>query len=212
MASQPKPYLKFEEYIALERKLGAKLEYYQGQVYGMSGASPAHVFIQANLGRHLGNSLDGTPCNALGSDLRVHIEASGLYTYPDVVIICGSLILDKNQAAMNPKILFEILSPTRQRYDLLGKFEPYRQIPSPDEWSCLRTHHLALSAVSAAATRPRSQCCCDSTPSLSSFSVLTCETSRRKARGRERSHAIGEMSALRRRHATRAKPDSFPAL
>ena len=134
MASQPKPYLKFEEYIALERKLGAKLEYYQGQVYGMSGASPAHVFIQANLGRHLGNSLDGTPCNALGSDLRVHIEASGLYTYPDVVIICGSLILDKNQAAVNPKILFEILSPTTRRYDLLGKFEHYRQIPSLDEY------------------------------------------------------------------------------
>ena len=88
---------KFEAYRALERKVGSKLEYYQGQVYGVSGTSPAHV---------LGNSLDGTPCNALGSDVRVHIEASGLYTYPDVVVICGSLILDKNQAAMNPKILF----------------------------------------------------------------------------------------------------------
>jgi len=100
----------------------------------MSGASAAHVFIQANLGRHLGNSLDGTPCKALGSDLRVHVEESGLYTYPDVTIICGSLILDKNQAVTNPKILFEILSPSTRRYGLLGKFEHYRQIPSLDEY------------------------------------------------------------------------------
>ncbi|MFN0101478.1 MAG: Uma2 family endonuclease [Bryobacteraceae bacterium] len=134
MATQPTLYLTFEEYVALERQLGTKLEYCQGQVYGMSGASAAHIVIQSNLVRHLGNRLDGTPCQALVSELRVHIWASDLYTYPDVSIVCGPLTLDKNQSASNPKVVFEVLSPSTRHYDLVAKFEHYRNIPSLEEY------------------------------------------------------------------------------
>lgn len=134
MAALATPYLTVEEYIALERRLGVKLEYYRGQVYAMSGGSAAHILIQSNLVRHLGNHLEGTPCLALVPDLRVHILASGLYTYPDVSIVCGSLNLGKNQAAINPTVLFEVLSPSTRRYDTVGKFELYRRIPSLKEY------------------------------------------------------------------------------
>jgi len=134
MASLPKPLLTVEEYIALERRLDVKYEYFRGEMFAMSGASPAHVFIHSNLLRHLGNRLEGTPCRALGSDLRVHIQASGLYTYPDVSIFCGGLALDKHQAATSPKVILEILSPSTRRYDISGKFEHYRQIASLEEY------------------------------------------------------------------------------
>lgn len=134
MATLPHPYLTFEEYLALERQTGAKYEYYQGQVYAMSGALTLHIFIQANLGRHLGNSLDGQPCFALGSDLRVHVEASGLYTYPDVTIVCGELEFGPAQAVTNPKVIFEIHSPTTRTYDRVGKFAHYSQISTLSEY------------------------------------------------------------------------------
>lgn len=57
-----------------------------------------------------------------------------VYTYPDATIICGAIKLDKQQATSNPKVLFEILSPTTRRYDRVGKFEHYRQIPSLEEY------------------------------------------------------------------------------
>ena len=66
MASLPQPYLTVSDYIELERKLGEKFEYLDGQVYAMSGASTPHVFIQANLVRHLGNLLSGSGCKVLG--------------------------------------------------------------------------------------------------------------------------------------------------
>ena len=134
MGALPKPHLSVEDYIALERRLGAKLEYHQGQVYAMSGGSGAHILIQSNLVRHLGNRLEGTNCFALVPDLRVRILASDSYTYPDLSIVCGSLDLGKNQAATNPKVLFEVLSPSTRRYDRVGKFELYRQIPSLEEY------------------------------------------------------------------------------
>ena len=134
MAALATAYLTVEEYIALERRLEGKYEYCRGNMYAMSGASGAHVVIQCNLIRHLGNRLEGTRCRALGSDLRVHIPATGLYTYPDVSIFCKGLVMDKHQAATDPKVIFEILSPTTRRYDILGKFEHYRQIPSLEEY------------------------------------------------------------------------------
>jgi Uma2 family endonuclease len=144
MASQPKPLLTFEEYVELERHLGSKFEYQQGQVFAMSGASPAHVFIQANLLRHTGNLLEGTGCSALGSDLRVHIQASDLYTYPDGVVVCGPLAVHGNSSITNPKVIFEVLSPSTRRYDIIGKFASYRQIPSLEEYVLVEQDSYAV--------------------------------------------------------------------
>ena len=134
MASLPISQMSFEQYLEMESHLDTKYEYYHGQVFAKGGASPAHVFIHANLVRKLGNQLDGTGCRALGPDLRVHVLTSGLYTYPDISIFCGPLALEGNHAATNPKTIIDILSPSSRRYDRVGKFEHYRQIPTLDEY------------------------------------------------------------------------------
>ena len=134
MASQPNPFLTVEEYIALETRLEAKYEYYFGEMFPIGLSSPAHVFIHANLMHHLATRLQGTPCRALGSDLRIHIQAAGFFAYSDVSIFCGALAVDNHHTVTNPKVLFEILSPSSRRHDKWGKTELYRQIPSLEEY------------------------------------------------------------------------------
>lgn len=134
MASQPHPLLTFEEYVDLERRLDCKFEYCRGHVYAMSGASYAHVIVQSNLIRHLGNRLAETTCSAVGSDLRVYVEASDLYTYPDVSIVCGPAAMNRRMAATNPKVIFEILSPSSRVYDAVGKFGLYQRIATLEEY------------------------------------------------------------------------------
>ena len=88
MSTAPIRKLTPEQYLEIERQASFKSEFYRGEMFAMSGASRVHNTIQANLIRHLGNRLDGSPCQAVGSDLRVHVPATGLYTYPDAVIHC----------------------------------------------------------------------------------------------------------------------------
>jgi Uma2 family endonuclease len=55
----------------------------------MAGASREHNLIVANLVSELGNSLKNRPCEVYPSDIRVKCSTSGLYTYPDAVVVCG---------------------------------------------------------------------------------------------------------------------------
>src|SRR5437868_484917 len=114
MASQPKPYLTPEEYLALERAAPYKSEYLDGDIFAMAGASEEHNTITANLVRHLGNQFDGRPCRVYASDMRVKVSATGLYTYPDVVAVCGPRELEDNHGdtLLNPTVIFEVLSPS----------------------------------------------------------------------------------------------------
>lgn len=117
-----------EEYLARERRAEFKSEYRDGEIVAMSGASLAHIRINANLMRHLGNQLDGTPCEALGQDLKIR-ATTRRYSYPDVTIVCGEPdFLDENQdVATNPTVIFEILSNSTEAYDRGEKFTAYQQ-------------------------------------------------------------------------------------
>jgi len=134
MATLPKPHLTFDEYIALERQVGTKFEYYHGEVFAMAGGSPVHSIIEGNLIAALIPRLAGSGCRTYTSSLRILIEASGLYTYPNLSIVCGALSLGPGMSATNAKVIFEVLSPSTRRYDRVGKFEHYRQILTIEEY------------------------------------------------------------------------------
>ncbi|AII50507.1 Uma2 family endonuclease [Hymenobacter sp. APR13] len=138
MAAQPqvvpssKPFVTPEEYLAAEREAEFKHEYYQGEVTAMSGASRAHNLLVSNLIRGLGNLL-GDRCNVFPSDMRVHVPANGLYTYPDVSVVCGEeQYLDGAHldTLLNPVVLLEVLSVSTARNDRGNKFLLYKSIPS----------------------------------------------------------------------------------
>ena len=140
VSSSPARKISPAEYLEAERAAETKSEYYAGQVFAMTGASLAHNWIVASLIRVLGRQLEGTRCGVLPSDMRLHIVATGLYTYPDVTIVCGAPELgdEHRDTLLNPTVLIEVLSPSTESYDRGHKAEHYRQIPSLQEYLIVR--------------------------------------------------------------------------
>lgn len=134
--SQFKPYLTPKEYLALERQGETKSEYWQGETYLMSGASNEHTIIEANIVAALVTQLKRRPCIARGSNLRVKVSDSGLYTYPDVTVVCGKAEFEdrKVDTLLNPTVIIEVLSPSTEAYDRGAKFEFYRTLESLSDY------------------------------------------------------------------------------
>lgn len=137
MSSIPKtPYLTPHEYLQRERKSETKHEYYNGEVFAMSGGSPSHNQICVNVSGELRQRLRERDCIVYSSDQRVKVSRTGLYTYPDVTVVCGEAKFDEdgNDTLLNPKVLIEVLSPSTADYDRGGKFKHYRSLPSLEEY------------------------------------------------------------------------------
>ena len=136
MPAQPKSYLTPEQYLTLERTAACKSEYWRGEVFAMAGASPTHALIVSNIVAALHGQLRRRPCNVYSTDLRMKVQASGLYTYPDVIVVCGALQFDDGHqdTLLNPTLIVEVLSESTQDYDRGGKFAQYRKIFSFAEY------------------------------------------------------------------------------
>jgi Uma2 family endonuclease len=98
----------------------------------MAGASRAHNLIVFNLAGVLGPQLQGRPCEAYISDMRVKVGDTGLYAYPDVVVVCGEPQFEDAQldTLLNPTLIIEVLSPSTEAYDRGDKFVHYCQLES----------------------------------------------------------------------------------
>src|SRR5687768_16551150 len=83
-----------EEYLRREREAVEKHEYYHGEVIAMSGGSPVHSLVIANVNGELRARLKGTPCRVYESNLRIRVPRTTLYTYPDSTVVCGPLQFD----------------------------------------------------------------------------------------------------------------------
>jgi Uma2 family endonuclease len=131
MSVQPKTRHTIEEYLALERSTQQKHEYYRGEVFAMEGASYAHTVIVGNPAREIGQQIKDRPCRVSPPDLRVRVGESGLYTYPDIVVVCGPPRLEQpGDTLVNPAVIIEVLSEATEAYDRGRKFELYQSIPS----------------------------------------------------------------------------------
>lgn len=132
MSQQIQPYISPQEYLRLERQSEYKSEYVNGQIFAMGGASETHNLIAGNVFGELRQQLKERPCRSYVSDMRVKVRSVGLYTYPDVVVVCGEPEFEDSEVdtLLNPTILVEILSPSTERYDRIAKTSYYRTIDS----------------------------------------------------------------------------------
>jgi len=94
-------------------------------MFAMGGARESHNLIGLNLAAELRQQLRKTACRAYVNDMRVRVDATGLYTYPDLVAVCEEpQFLDRTRdTLLNPKLIAEVLSPSTERYDRGRKFE-----------------------------------------------------------------------------------------
>ncbi len=139
MATEPIRQMTVEEYLAFERTSEEKHEFLNGETFAMGGASRRHGLITGNAFASLRSQLRGRPCEAFVADMRVQIDTTGLFAYPDVVVVCGpATYLDKEiDTLTNPTLIIEVLSPSTADYDRAGKFEHYRSLPSLQEYLVL---------------------------------------------------------------------------
>ncbi|MDZ7401888.1 MAG: Uma2 family endonuclease [candidate division KSB1 bacterium] len=132
MSIQPKRRLTPEEYLEIERQAEYKSEYFNGEMFAFAGATREHNLIAGNIYSNLHQQLRKKTCEVYPSDMRVKVTATGLYTYPDVVIVCGKPQFEdeKEDILLNPIVIIEVLSPTTENYDRGIKFTHYRTISS----------------------------------------------------------------------------------
>jgi len=132
MSFELKPRFTSEEYLAFERKAERKSEYFNGEIFAMSGASPQHVLIVTNVVAEFRGQLKTRPCAVYSTDLRLKVSPAGLYTYPDVIVVCGEPQFDDDHkdTLLNPTLIVEVLSESTKDYDRGAKFEQYRKIES----------------------------------------------------------------------------------
>jgi Uma2 family endonuclease len=141
---EPAPKYNFvspKEYLEMERASDEKHEYFDGQVYNMSGASLKHIKISVNLTIQIGKFLEDKECNVLAENMRTTNADRSAYMYPDVIIVCGKEELedDKFDTLLNPAVIFEILSPSTQNVDKGRKLLYCQQIPSLKEYYMIDT-------------------------------------------------------------------------
>ena len=123
--------LTVAEYLTFERSSEERHELFDYEIYAMSGASREHGLISTNLIVSLGSQLKNRSCELFASDMRVKVDQAS-YFYPDVVVACGKPTFEDStlDTLINPTIVFEILSPSTERYDRGRKFQKYRTISS----------------------------------------------------------------------------------
>lgn len=136
MTSQPKPRISPEEYLAVEREAEYKSEYLGGEIFAMTGASREHNLITVNIVGELRQQLKGKPCEVYPNDMRVKVPAAGLYTYPDVVVVCDQPLFEDDcvDTLLNPTLIVEVLSASAESYDRGKKFGYYRTVASLTEY------------------------------------------------------------------------------
>ncbi len=135
MSTLSNPFLSPEQYLEIERKAEQKSEYYNGEMFAMSGVSRRHDRINVQLTSLIALHLRGKRCEAFSANMRVLATPSGLYTYPDLSVACEEpQFADPHvDTLINPALLVEILSPSTENYDRGKKAKLYRGIPSLQE-------------------------------------------------------------------------------
>ena len=136
MSAIPKTKLTIKDYLEFERNSDIKHEYLNGKIFAMSGAKRNHNKITTNLSGLVWQHLKSKNCENYANDMRVFVPGTGLYTYPDLTVVCGEPQFqdDVFDTLLNPVLLIEVLSDSTESYDRGRKFQHYRSIESLQEY------------------------------------------------------------------------------
>jgi Uma2 family endonuclease len=135
-----------EQYLEIERKAEYKSEYYQGVIYAMAGGTLMHGVIIANLTAALVQALRKRNCVVCPVDVRLRVTPTGLYTYPDIMVVCGEPAYcdDRKDMVTNPVLIVEVLSPSTEAHDRGFKLAHYRKLDSMQEYMLVSQHERRI--------------------------------------------------------------------
>ncbi len=150
MSALTQPRITPQEYLAWERLQETRHEYVNGEIHAMTGASRRHNLVNGNIFAALHSRMRGKPCEVYSNDMRVKVNATGMYTYPDIVVACGQPQFEDQSVdtLLNPLLIVEVLSESTEGYDRGAKFLHYRKLSSLREYvlvaqtECRVEHYL----------------------------------------------------------------------
>ncbi len=143
MSVQIKPRYTLEEYFELELASEERYEYFDGEVFCMSGVSPNHAQIESNLNLALRLALRERGYRVFPANIRIKVPAAPPYRYPDLAVVYDKPSYEEIggiDALTNPILLIEVLSPSTEAYDRGDKFTHYKSIPSFREYLLVAQH------------------------------------------------------------------------
>src|SRR5256714_13232041 len=143
MAANPERRYTLEEYLELERTSEERFEFWNGEVFCMSGASAEHERILRNMLVYLTLKIGGRGCEAFTSNIRIKVPSAPPYRYADLSALCGDAQFEEIggvDALVNPQLIVEVLSPSTEAYDRGDKFTHYKSIPTLSEYLLVAQH------------------------------------------------------------------------
>lgn len=139
------PKMSPADFLKWERLQEYKHEYAEGEIIAMAGASLNHNKILKNVIVNIGSYLKSNSCDIYPSDLRIAVKSKNSFFYPDATIICGDPQFEDNSipdTVKNPAVIFEILSPSTEDYDLGKKLFFYMQIESLEQYIIIDSQNI----------------------------------------------------------------------
>lgn len=148
MSTAEKRRLTAAEYLAIEAAADVRHEFFDGEMFAMGGGSLWHTIIKDNFAFALRNRLTGRGCRVVTSDQRLKVDATGLYTYPDVLVFCGPPVMEDgvHHTLINPLLVVEVLSDSTERYDRGIKFGHYRRLATLREYVLVAQDRFSVEA------------------------------------------------------------------
>ncbi|MDP2311664.1 MAG: Uma2 family endonuclease [Pseudomonadota bacterium] len=141
------------EYLAFDASHEGRHEFINGELVSMAGGTEAHALATMNVGGWLRGALRGSSCRVYSSDLRVHLDETGLYAYPDVTVVCGAsdLTTTNPPSVLNPRVIVEVLSGSTEAHDRGAKAAHYRQRASVEAIVFVSTETRRVEVLTRAA-------------------------------------------------------------
>jgi Uma2 family endonuclease len=156
MSTQAKIFLAPKQYLEIERQAERKSEYWQGEMFALAGADEPHNLLVTNINGQLYTQLRSSACRIYSNDMRVRVSATGLYTYPDILVVCGvpQFLDGRRDTLLNPALIVEVLSPLTEAYDRGRKFEHYQSIDSLKQYVLAASERVHADLFTREARRP----------------------------------------------------------
>lgn len=119
-----------------------RIEIINGDAVMMAPPSRMHQKISFELGRQLGNYLQGKKCEVYTAPFGVRLfeedgddpEDVDTMVEPDLSVICDGSKLDDAGCKGAPDLIIEILSPSTRRHDRITKFNLYQRAGVKELW------------------------------------------------------------------------------
>lgn len=143
MAANPEHRYTLEEYLELERTSEERFEFWDGEIFCMSGVSDEHDAIEGNIYSFLRSRIGERGCRVFLANMRIKVPSAPPYRYADLSVVCGKFELEEIggvDTLINPQLIVEVLSPSTEAYDRGDKFSHYKSIATLREYLLVAQH------------------------------------------------------------------------